>query len=351
MKEACTGIFIKFIVMKKYLLPLLLLCCFAAPLQAQQYPGIHRITYYHFEEDIQMVEIFFFDDIRIPKSNSEPHSFYTQTPPTIYLFRDKTGKILTSYNWCGATLNMFSLKDPDSIDPESLKTHESTRYPYIENCRVHNLPQAIDDTPNTRPGHATGQCGLIDQQGKIIVQAKYQSLWELYHLNIFAFTLNNKSGLIDGDGNILQPAKYDTLEGHHHFGNYIFRVSCNNKYSYIDSTGKIFSKREYDFGNGFWSRRARVGIGGKYGFIDSTGTEVVALQYPYAEDFYYNVAIVGDGKKFGMINNQGGIIEPIAYDSIRDVMNEKEMRPKGYMAIKAGQQYFFDLAGKPVKSL
>jgi hypothetical protein len=63
------------------------------------------------------------------------------------------------------------------------------------------------------------------------------------------------------------------------------------------------------------------------------------------------VAIVGDGKKFGMINNQGGIIEPIAYDSIRDVMNEKEMRPKGYMAIKAGQQYFFDLAGKPVKSL
>lgn len=300
-----------------------------------------------------MVEVVFgVKDFRIYDYERRAMPWHVSDPnPTVYLFRDLNGKIIKAFNLCGLSADEFNLLPPKLINPKKLLNHKTSRYSLIENCEPDTTTPVSQFEIGGKYANANltkARYGLIDTLGNVIVTPQYQEAWVATKKNIVAAKSNNKYGILDEDGKILLPFIYDELECQSYNGG-TFLLKKSKKFSYADSTGKIISKREYDFGESFWSRRARVSINGKFGFIDSTGTEVVPLIYKAAEPFYYNVAIVGDGNKFGMINNKGEIIEPIEYERIVDIYDEKEMVTTGYRGYKNNQPIIFDRDGRRVK--
>lgn len=343
-----------FAVMKKIFFAILNVFCIASQAEAQEIKDAfsYWANYYPFNNGVQMVEVVFgVKDLRIYDYERRAMPWHVNDPdPTVYIFRNLNGKIINAYNLCGKKAEEFELLPPKVVNPSKLKTHMVSRYTIRENCFEKT---ASDNAWEIGGKYANAdlskvKCGAIDTMGNVIIQPKYEEVWVATKSNIMAAKLNGKYGILDENGKAIQPFIYDNLECQHYNGG-AFILKKKEKFSYADSTGKIISKREYDFGELFWSRRARVAINGIFGFIDSSGTEVVPLIYKTAEAFYYNVAVVGDGKKVGMINNQGQIIEPVEYDRIVDIYDEKEMVTTGYIGYKNEQPTYFNRDGQRTK--
>ena len=311
-------------------------------------------NYYNFYNGVQMVEIVFgVKDIHIYDYERRAMPWHINHPnPSAYLFRDLNGKILKAYNLCGLRADEFNLLPPKLVNPSKLLNHKVSRYPLIVRCEPDSINHGNPFEIGGRYANANlieAKFGLIDTMGQVILQPEFEQTYVATKKTIVA-KRNNKYGILNENGNTIQPFIYDNLECTSYNGG-SFLLNRNGKFSYADSAGIIISKREYDFGENFWSRRARVSVKGKFGFIDSTGTEVVPLVFKTAEAFYYNVAIVGDGNKFGMINNTGEIIQPVDYDRITEIFDEKEMVITGYIGYKNSIKTYFNRDGKITKPL
>lgn len=306
--------------------------------------------YYEFRGDIQMVEIIFgIADIQAASWYSRMNSAMPvpDPNPSIYIFRNRQGKILQVYNLCGTPVDSFKILLPKDVKDKDLYKHKVTRYPVVENCTVYNLTShhILDIYKYANANLTQARWGAVDQSGTMIIPPQYEKLTVVTDKQYMMAQLKGKWGILDENGKTVQPFVFDELECWSYNGG-TFMGKQKKKYSYYSSDGKKINKRDYDFGEIFWSRRARVAINDKFGFIDSTGAEVVPLIYKNATAFYYNVAVVSDGKKYGMINNQGQVIQPIEYDRITDDYDEKQMVVVGYFGFKDGKQYHFNREGK-----
>ena len=337
--------------LKKLLFALLLISCqISTSAQTRKEYYNYSVHYYEFVDDIQMVMVVFgladhkqaFDYSRMNSSMPIP-----DPNPTIYLFRKRNGEIISSYNLCGSKISDYNIKSPESVSKKELQKHRSNRYSIVENTttttRFNNrfsLKYADVDLTNA-------VWGIIDRKGKVIIKPIYNSVFAITTSHVLQARQNGKWGLLDSNGKILQPFVYEEMTCISYNGGSIL-AKRKGKYSFMDNRGVVISKREYDFAETFWSRRARVAINNRFGYIDSAGNEIVPLIYKTAEPFYYNVAIVGDGKKFGMINNTGEIIEPLIYDRIIDNYDEKKMVTVGYFGFLGEKKLLFDRDGKKI---
>lgn len=312
----------------------------------------YGVSYYEFVDDIQMVMIFFGvadhqEAFRYSRMNS---SMYIPEPnPAIYLFRNRKGEVLRAYNLCGSNISDYNVLPPGSVKQHDIQKHRTESYSFVENTRKierfnnrYSLKYADADLTNAR-------WGIIDKKGNIIIKPGYQEIFAVTKTGVLQAKLGDKWGVLNPKGEKLQPFIYDEMQCISYNGG-SFLAKRKNKYSFFDSNGIKISRREYDFAETFWSRRARVAINGKYGYIDSTGNEVIPLIYKRAEPFYYNVAVVGDGKKYGMINNTGQIIEPLIYDRITDNYDEEKMVTIGYFGFINEKKYKFDRDGKLINN-
>ncbi len=306
--------------------------------------------YYEFRQDIQMVEIVFgIADIQEAFRYSRMNSAMPvpDPNPSVYIFRDRQGKILKTYNLCGTPVDSYKILPPKEVKEKDLNKHRVSRYPIVENCSSYGRTslRILNIYKHANANLEQARWGLVDQLGTLLVFPQYEQLSVVTDKNYLMAKSKGKWGILDENGKQVQPFVFDELECWSYNGG-MFLGKRNNKFSYYTSEGQKINKRDYDFGEIFWSRRARVAINGKYGFIDSTGAEVVPLVYKNATAFYYNVAVVGDGKKFGMINNAGQVIEPIEYERITDDYDEKQMVVVGYFGFKDGKRYHFNREGK-----
>jgi len=62
-------------------------------------------------------------------------------------------------------------------------------------------------------------------------------------------------------------------------------VQVNDKYAFIDSTGEIVIRTEYDFAWGFTEGLAPAWKGQRAGYIDRSGKFVIPAQFQYARVF------------------------------------------------------------------
>jgi len=88
----------------------------------------------------------------------------------------------------------------------------------------------------------------------------------------------------------------------------------DNRVGFIDHTGKMAIRPEYEAARGFQGDRAGVKKGKKWGFIDHTGTFVVEPAYDQVQAFHRDRAEVQMGKKWGYINSRGEVVIPVEYD-------------------------------------
>jgi hypothetical protein len=97
-----------------------------------------------------------------------------------------------------------------------------------------------------------------------------------------------------------------------------FVVSVNGKQGYIDKTGKIIIKPQFDDASKFSEGLARVGINGLYGFIDESGKIVIKPQFGWVKSFSEGLAAVEFGGKRGFINKEGELAIKPQFEEVQD---------------------------------
>ena len=201
------------------------------------------------------------------------------------------------------------------------------------------LPFFVKGQENYYVFHENKKTGVINQDGKQIIPAKYDfiDICEDY----FICEQNNKSGVIDYNNQTIVPFKYGEISFNKHFivsknhkkgvvnsrnkfiiplvyadikicndGNFI--VVKNEKYGLLDSTGKVildFKYEELGYDNIAYSENRIVfKENGKYGYLDEFANVVITPSYKRASAFKNGKAIVNYS---GIIDINGNcILEP-----------------------------------------
>jgi hypothetical protein len=89
-------------------------------------------------------------------------------------------------------------------------------------------------------------------------------------------------------------------------------------WGFIDTSGKVVIKAEYDFVEPFSDGLAVVSKSGKMGYVNKAGVELIPPFFDEAEDFQNNLAIVSEGGQFGVINRSGKMVVPLSFQEIAD---------------------------------
>jgi hypothetical protein len=87
----------------------------------------------------------------------------------------------------------------------------------------------------------------------------------------------------------------------------LFTIVQDQKIGYIDKTGKVVIKPQFDFAENFSEGFARVFLSGKWGYIDTKGKYLVNLQFESAADFSEGFGAVKKDGKWGFIDSNGKI--------------------------------------------
>jgi hypothetical protein len=221
-----------------------------------------------------------------------------------------------------------------------------------------------------------GKWGIIDTNGVVIVDPKYDGIGQ-YNLDGLIIVLrNNKWGYINSEGKEIIEPKYDAIgngtfriksftdkkgittmryfkgipiqpvkiqELVVNFNNKLITVEFMNKWGCINTDGKEVVEPKYDWIGSFANRNlAIVRLNNKWGIIEANGHEIVKPQYDRIGDppwdFFnrYAVAIVEKNKKWGLINTKGKEIVTPKYDKILD----------SYMLLTNLEMYTIELNGK-----
>lgn len=86
----------------------------------------------------------------------------------------------------------------------------------------------------------------------------------------------------------------------------LFTIEVQGKRGYIDSSGRIVIRPQFDDAWSFSEGLAPVRVGERWGFIDQTGKIVIAPQFFHVMPFKDGLAVVGSLFKSGAINNRVG---------------------------------------------
>lgn len=100
----------------------------------------------------------------------------------------------------------------------------------------------------------------------------------------------------------------------------LYPIRVNGKEGYIDATGQVVIKPQFDYASYFYEGLASVVIDGKFGFINKSGKFVISPQFDVAKDFSEGLAIIWKGheissnKNIGYIDKTGKIVISPQFD-------------------------------------
>ncbi len=176
-----------------------------------------------------------------------------------------------------------------------------------------------------------GLCGLLDNNGRITIQPKYQIFAPLRHDKYYSFFDKSKWGLIDRDGNIKVPAIYDG-EFENLGKNYYVACTMDGD-GVINENGNIILPFDYyDCTIHFWDNKkdkfkALKNESQKCGVVNLKNEIVIPFMYDwiercFSEGKYKGCAIAKLNNKEGIINKKNEIVVPFEYSDIR-VLSDK----------------------------
>jgi hypothetical protein len=159
----------------------------------------------------------------------------------------------------------------------------------------------------------SGTYGLLDSSGQVLLPQVYHQIYDFDESGL-AFILDDSGfGLIDLDGKIVVECKYSDAR---FFSEGYAAVSKNGKWGFIDAVGKEVIDLTYDWVYDFSEGLAVFRIGdwetGKRGYIDTSGNVVIQPVFDWAYSFENGIAYVAFGRyydgTFGYINKKGEYI-------------------------------------------
>ncbi|MBN2571704.1 MAG: WG repeat-containing protein [Ignavibacteriales bacterium] len=119
-----------------------------------------------------------------------------------------------------------------------------------------------------------GKIGYIDKTGKIIIKPFHTKAYNFFEglalVEKWEGTSEPTRRYINNDGKIIIDLATDFTDAGD-FSNGLAFIRKNKKYGYIDKTGKIVIKPQFEWPSNFSEGLAYVRKNGKYGFIDKSG--------------------------------------------------------------------------------
>ncbi len=124
----------------------------------------------------------------------------------------------------------------------------------------------------------------------------------------------------------------------------LFWIQEDGKYGYIDKTGKVIIKPQFQNTMGFNEGLAATKMDGKYGYIDTKGNWVIKPQFEFTYMFSDGLAMIRIGKQYAWIDKTGKTVIPA-----QDFEEVGRGFREGRLAVKKnGKWGFVDKTGKMV---
>jgi len=239
------------------------------------------------------------------------------------------------------------------------KMYHKKRYGFINiegGMAIEPMFQSIDDLgeDGTAKMRMNFKYGLIDKDGKIIIDAKYDDIFK-FNTNgkdeFAKFKLNGKYGLIGKSGKVLIEPLYDDLNFLSHYTRAV-KVKRNGRKGVIDIDGRILIQPLYDEIVKFDPNAITIiRLNGKLGGIDKDGKMVLEPVYDSIGDFFFKdqlTARIRFKNKEGLINIKGEILIKPLYDYIGSFQTGYH-KAASVDTMKIGKKYgIIDITGKVI---
>ena len=179
--------------------------------------------------------------------------------------------------------------------------------------------------------------GQIDKKGKfkILLDGRRFSSISLFKEGFAAIkTYDNKSGFIDKSGEIVIKPEFDEAI---RFSEGLAHVKIGDKWGYINKFGNYVIEPIYETASPFTNGLANVTDNGKVGYIDKKGNIVIEIKFEDASSFKEDKAWVKVGGKYGIIDKTGDFLIEPKYEEISQ-FNEglAKVKIKGRYGYKVG---------------
>lgn len=182
-------------------------------------------------------------------------------------------------------------------------------------------------------GYGQKAFGYINEKGEYAVFPKYEK----------AFSFSNGFALVTTNSRYTNNWEYINSKGENVFNKKFADARSfsegfaavrteNGGYGFIDISGNLITKAQYEQVGDFKEGMAKVKFQGKWGYIDKTGKEVIYPQFTSAYDFSEGLAAVSKFvnyhyTEYGFINNKGefafpaGKVKNVTYKIKGDFVN------------------------------
>ena len=157
-----------------------------------------------------------------------------------------------------------------------------------------------------------GNYGLIDKEGRIVVETKYDYLEILENPSYVKASSGSLYGVLDVTGKVIVPIEYDYVG---RMCEDIIVVRKDDKYGCFDKDGEMVVPMDYEEIREYVGGMARIRFMGKFGFIDRKGNILVAPFSDEVENFSEDFTLVTIKNKVGFVNLQGDWLAVPMYDA------------------------------------
>lgn len=156
-----------------------------------------------------------------------------------------------------------------------------------------------DDTLNAIPVYLNDKLGLINNQGKIIIEPKYDKLRNQRY-NKYFIKLNDKWGCINANAEFIAKPIYDEIHIDRYCDNKIF-IRLNDKWGVLDNLGNLIhdisiSSSYFDSAINYSDNYNIKKVNGKFGIVDQNDQFIFKPQYDKIESFSSMYTVTKNGK-------------------------------------------------------
>jgi len=175
-----------------------------------------------------------------------------------------------------------------------------------------------------------GKYGIIDQDGKVLIDCLYDVPLE-YMEGIYFKTQKNKLyGIVNFRNEVILPFNYknienfrgnisaiQSVEGKWGFINKLGQITIPCQYTYCDFQDNVVKVRKYPNKNCNCYNQLKDNSDGGIDVLNIEGVSILKNSYVYIKEFCYGVAAVkGANGKWGYIDTEGNEIIPLIYDKV-----------------------------------
>jgi hypothetical protein len=219
-------------------------------------------------------------------------------------------------------------------------SHMATKTHDFENLTI--WPYKIKVCPGGIQNHRTEALGQLRVEGVHGPTGEDSERVVLARPALFKVFYDGKWGFINKSGDLVVKEQFDGVDG---FSDGMCAVRCGDKWGFINSTGEIAVSPHYDEVRGFSEGLAAVCLAGKWGVIDRSGDLVIDFQFDLVADFSEGLAPVRLAQKSGVIDRRGDLVIDFQFDFVTGFS-------EGLAAVQRGENRgYIDRSGRIVVDL